>query len=82
MNFTPAEREALLPKRRFPSGPPAEAMAAVDQAWEIARRMAFAGRELHFGDGAVQMRTLSGTVLRELSAEEAVDIMCGFADAA
>jgi hypothetical protein len=82
MNFSRAEREALLaaPRRRFDPGPPPEALAAVDRAWEVAERLARRGLELNFAAGGVQLRTLRGRVLRTLSPMEAIDVMLGLAD--
>jgi hypothetical protein len=63
----------------LPGRVPAEAMAAVDAAFAIAERLAARDRELHFTSAGVQVRTLDGTVLRTLSAAEALDVMCGLA---
>jgi hypothetical protein len=61
-----------------PAGqPPAEALKLVDAAWDIAERMACRDRELHFGPAGVELRTLRGGVVYEVSASEAVEIMCG-----
>ena len=62
-----------------PGRVPAEAMAAVDAAFEIAEQLAARNRELHFTSAGVQVRTLDGTVLGTLSATEALDVMCGLA---
>jgi hypothetical protein len=64
----------------LPGRVPAEAMALVDGAAEIAEQLAARNRELHFTSAGAQLRTLDGTVLRTLSPTEALDVMCGLAD--
>jgi hypothetical protein len=59
---------------------PPDALAAVDDAAEIAAQLAARDRELHFTSAGVQLRRLDGTVLRRLSPSEAMDVMCGLAD--
>ena len=64
-----------------PAYPPAEALELIDVAWDVAERMACQDRELHFRSGVIELRTLRGTVLYEVSPAEAVELMCGAAAA-
>ena len=71
--------------RRFdgvPSGPPPEALAAVDAAWRRVEQLAADDREVHFADDAdgrlvVQMRTLGGQVLETLAPSAVFAVLDG-----
>jgi uncharacterized FlaG/YvyC family protein len=66
-----------------PSSPPPDARAQVDLAAQIADEMAANNRELHFskdedtGRLIIQVRDLTGKVIRTIPPSHALDIMSG-----
>lgn len=67
----------------LPASPPPEVLAEVDAAWERARELAAADRELHFrrdeqtGRTIIEVRTLDGEVLRTIPPSRLLDVMAG-----
>lgn len=88
----PAAAEAPAPSGRaaaldssdvIPASPPPEVLAEVDAAWERAAELAAQNRELHFtrdeasGRTIIEVRTLTGEVLRTIPPSQALDVMGG-----
>ena len=69
----------------IPSSPPPEVLAEVDAAWERAAALALEDRELHFevdGDSGrviIEVRTMSGDVVRTIPPADALAVMSGAA---
>ncbi len=67
----------------IPASPPPEVLAEVDAAWERAAELAAQNRELHFrrdeetGRTIIEVRTLSGEVLRTIPPSKMLDVMSG-----
>ena len=61
----------------------AELLAEIDAAWERAAQLAEEDRELHFSHDAasgrlvIEVRTLSGEVLKTIPPSQALDIVAG-----
>jgi hypothetical protein len=68
-------------QRAIPEVPPPEVLDEVDAAWEPAVRLAAQDRELHFardevsGRAIVELRTLSGELVKRISAAQALQIV-------
>jgi hypothetical protein len=68
-----------------PDAPPAEVLAELDAAAARAGDLAARDRELHFehgpdGRAVVEVRTLSGTVVKRITGSEALAVMAGLED--
>lgn len=67
----------------LPSIPPPEVLDEVDAAWERAQRLVHDELVLHFEHDPLlrrawsELRTADGSVVRRLSASEAVAVACG-----
>jgi hypothetical protein len=67
----------------LPASPPPEAIGAVEAAWERPAELAAQDLALHFGrDEAsgrptVELRSLSGELITELSPSQALEIIAG-----
>ena len=78
-----AEARAVDTSTVIPATPPPDVLAQVDAAAERALQLAQQNRELHFstdertGRVVIQVRTLSGEVLRTIPPSEALEVMAG-----
>jgi len=67
----------------IPAGPPPDALADVDAAWERSAELAASNRELHFrrnehsGPTIIEVRRLDGEVLRTIPPSRMLDVMSG-----
>ena len=72
----------------IPAIPPPEVLDEVDAAWERAVQLAAQDLELHFahdevsGRPIVELRTLSGELVKRISAAQALEIIAGRAPSA
>ena len=75
-------------QRAIPAIPPPEVLDEVDAAWERAVQLAAQDLELHFardevsGRPIVELRTLSGELVKRISAAQALQIIAGRAPSA
>jgi hypothetical protein len=80
---TDADTDRLVDPAAIPATPPPEVLDELDAAWERAVELAAQNLELHFardeasGRPIVELRTLSGELVRTITAAQALQIIAG-----